>query len=121
MRAAAFPAGQRGGENEARRGNRQRVSVSIAERVDPVERRGEAGVVAQYVCIGLHHMSQLGPSGDWQSRRRPGRCGGQGGGRVVVAKPRGDAIGEDDRFQQRVRGKSVGAVRTSGGAFADDP
>jgi hypothetical protein len=38
MRAAALLAGERGGENETRSDERVRLAVTIAERVDAVER-----------------------------------------------------------------------------------
>lgn len=54
MAAAAFLAGERGGDDKARCDQRRGGAIFIAERVDAVESAGKAGGVADDAGVGLH-------------------------------------------------------------------
>lgn len=85
MCAAAFRAGERGGENEMGDAQCVRLTVSIAESAHAVEGACEAVGVAHHAGVRLHQRAQLRARISWQRRRhRLGmRKTAQGGGRVA--------------------------------------
>lgn len=100
MRAAAFGASVRGGEDKARCEEFVRPSISLAERGDAVESAREAGAIADDPGAGVHKAAKLRASrareggGDVRGLRRAVRL------RCVIAQPRSDSMREHHRFQE---------------------
>jgi hypothetical protein len=57
--AAAFSAGERGGEYEVRGDEGVGASMSIAERSNAVERMRETGVFADDARVGVHKLAKF--------------------------------------------------------------
>ena len=100
MGAAAFSAGERGGENELACDKRIGLAMSFAERVNAGEGVRETGGVADDSGVGFHKFAKfsarlVSEAGRGGCRfRREARLGG------VIAQPRSDSPREHHRFQQ---------------------
>ena len=99
MRAAALGASVRGGDDKARCNEFVGAPVRFTERVDAVERKSEAGSIADDAGGRFHNAAKLRARcvreswGDASGGRRPVRL------RCVIAQSSSDSVREDHGLQ----------------------
>lgn len=100
MGAAAFSAGERGGENELACDKRIGLAMDFAERVNAGEGVRETGAVADDAGVGFHKFAKLSARLVSEAGRGGCRFRRAWGLGCVIAQPRSDSACEHHSFKQ---------------------